>query len=240
MATRQLIASINAKKCHVNTSDGSPTYEASTAYEAGTLVAYNGTSYVSIVDIEDSDTDTPDEAPDKWAIVPDALGTEGGEMSGLESRVTALENFDAAIPEGYLYMGRYDISDTVENGTYSDCLDTIIAHYKTLALSLEDDEMIMADEIVIVGNASLLVRANEATNAVGDINLVGSVVSSSDSMFIFWSGVLYSGSGTSTLQHLQYTQGTGNLTFNNDGPASSGASRTVKINYKKFKKVKTS
>ena len=72
MATRQIINSANVHKCHVSTTEesaGSMLYDAETAYEAGTAVSYDGTIFCSIVDIEATDTDTPIEAPDKWALV---------------------------------------------------------------------------------------------------------------------------------------------------------------------------
>lgn len=73
--TRQVITLDKVRKCHVVESGddaGYFTYETETAYEAGTLV-YDSTAnmfFCSIVDIEDTDTDTPLEAPDKWAFVP--------------------------------------------------------------------------------------------------------------------------------------------------------------------------
>ena len=73
--TMQVIDISLIRKCHVvETGDdaGYPIYETETAYEAGTLV-YDSTAGVfwcSIVDIEATDTDTPLDAPDKWAFVP--------------------------------------------------------------------------------------------------------------------------------------------------------------------------
>ena len=73
--TRQIITLDKIHKCHVvETGDaaGSFNYESETAYEAGTLVfdSENNIFWCSIVDIEDTDTDTPLEASDKWAFVP--------------------------------------------------------------------------------------------------------------------------------------------------------------------------
>ena len=73
--TRQIITLDKVRKCHVVESGddaGYFIYEAATAYEAGTLVFdnVNNMFWCSIVDIEDTDTDTPLEAPDKWAFVP--------------------------------------------------------------------------------------------------------------------------------------------------------------------------
>ena len=69
MATRQAMHISKVVKQHVNSDDGSATYEAATAYPSGTMVIYDGKSYCSIVDISADDTDTPAEAIDKWAIV---------------------------------------------------------------------------------------------------------------------------------------------------------------------------
>ena len=73
--TRQIMTMNKINKCHVNETGedaGWFNYEAGTAYEAGTLV-FDSTSnafWCSIVPIEATDTDTPLEAPDKWAFVP--------------------------------------------------------------------------------------------------------------------------------------------------------------------------
>ena len=74
--TRQVITLDKIKKCHVVESGDSAgyfTYESETAYEAGTLVSYENALWYSIVPIEATDTDTPLEAPEKWAIVPVAF-----------------------------------------------------------------------------------------------------------------------------------------------------------------------
>ena len=72
--TRQVITLDKIRKCHVVESGddaGYFTYETETAYEAGTLVVdANNMFWCSIVPIEATDTDTPLEAPDKWAFVP--------------------------------------------------------------------------------------------------------------------------------------------------------------------------
>ena len=69
---RQIINVGNVHKCHVVESGdhaGTCVYETETAYEAGTAVFYNGTMFCAIVDIEATDTDTPLDAADKWAIM---------------------------------------------------------------------------------------------------------------------------------------------------------------------------
>lgn len=73
--TRQVITLDKIHKCHVietGDSAGFFGYEAETKYEAGTLVfdSDNNIFWCSIVDISAEDTDTPLEAPEKWAFVP--------------------------------------------------------------------------------------------------------------------------------------------------------------------------
>lgn len=86
--TRQIIPIDKVVKCHVNSDDSSPTYESGTAYAAGTLVNYNGDSYTAIVDIEDTDSDTPADAPLKWALTPNAFRSSGD--SGLTEKVASI------------------------------------------------------------------------------------------------------------------------------------------------------
>ena len=92
MAVRALIPAERLNIAHVNSVDGSTDYESGAEYKAGTVVTYNGNTYVANIDIEDTDTDTPDAAPEKWGLCPNAKSlVEGGEMADLENRVAALE-----------------------------------------------------------------------------------------------------------------------------------------------------
>lgn len=90
MALRSLIPIEDIRVCHVNSEDNSTSYEPCVEYKAGTLVTYEGASYVAAIDIPEDDTDLPNEAPLKWGLVPNAF-TSGGDDSGLASRVSALE-----------------------------------------------------------------------------------------------------------------------------------------------------
>lgn len=93
MAVRPLVNLERLTTAHVNSTDGSMTYESGVAYKANTTVSYNGSLYTANVDIEDTDTDTPDAAPDKWSLTINAsdVGTSG-DISALAARVTALED----------------------------------------------------------------------------------------------------------------------------------------------------
>lgn len=92
MAVRPLVNIERLTTAHVNSVDGSMTYESGVEYKANTTVSYNGSLYTANVDIEDTDTDTPDEAPDRWSLTINAseVGTSG-DISALAARVTALE-----------------------------------------------------------------------------------------------------------------------------------------------------
>ena len=93
MAVRALIPAERLNIAHVNSVDGSTDYESGVVYKAGCVVTYNSNTYVANIDIEDTDTDTPDAAPDKWGLCPNARSlVEGGEVADLENRVAALEN----------------------------------------------------------------------------------------------------------------------------------------------------
>ena len=154
----------------------------------------------------------------------------------IDGDVDTLKTFNSNIPDGYLFMGREMISDTVENGTFSGCLDTIAAHLKTVAHALADDELIMVDTLTLNGNASFIARNDTYTNESTDTNIVGMAVAASSTVYYLWSCIAYSGTGTSTMQHMSYTSG--NWAFYDDGASSSGASKVVQCYYKKFKKIK--
>ena len=92
MAVRPLVNIERLTTAHVNSVDGSMTYESGVEYKANTTVSYNGSLYTANVDIEDSDSDTPDEAPDRWSLTINAsdAGTSG-DISALAARVSTLE-----------------------------------------------------------------------------------------------------------------------------------------------------
>ena len=91
MALRSIIPIEDIRVAHVNSDDNSTAYESGVGYKAGTLVTYDGVAYVAATDIADDDPDTPNAAPLKWGLVPNAF-TSGGDDSGLASRVSALED----------------------------------------------------------------------------------------------------------------------------------------------------
>ena len=235
---RQIIPLDRVVKCHVNSLDDSAAYEAGIAYEAGTLVTFNGNSYTAIVDIEDTDTDTPSDAPEKWALTPDAFGSYASDPS-LENRVTALEAFDAAIPDGYLYMGRDSVAVTAEaTDTYSEALDAIALAGYGVVQNLADDEILQVSTLVISQVATLIARPTLSQNTDTFLNMVVSNTSANASGFSSLNGTLFSGSGTSTLFSFGYASGTS--TFAELSNNQLNSDRTITLYYDVYKKIKTS
>lgn len=233
---RQIIPIDKVVKCHVNSNDSSPTYESGVAYAAGTLVNYNGDSYTAIVDIEDSDTDTPLDAPEKWALTPNAFRSSGD--SGLADRVDALEAFDAAIPDGYVYMGRDSVAVTAEaTDTYSEALDAIALEGYGVVQNLADDEILQVSTLVISQVATLIARPVLSQNSDTFLNMVVSNTSANASGFSSLNGTLFSGSGTSTLFSFGYASGTSTFTELSNNQLNND--RTITLYYDVYKKIKS-
>ena len=169
---RQLVSCKDTKICHVNSVDNTPTYEALTSYQAGCVVQYAGVPYMAIVDIADDDTDTPDIAPSKWAIVADAdsLAAEG-ELSNLDTRVSALED---TLENKYLLTQRITSVQVKSDGikTTKDCLDDLSSALLTAASALSDDQYIEPVVLFCGGYAWMgSVGFNYLTNATTSFNI---------------------------------------------------------------------
>lgn len=147
MALRSLLPIEDIRVAHVNSEDNSTTYESGVAYKAGTLVTYEGASYVAATDISDDDTDTPNAAPLKWGLVPNAF-TSGGDDSGLASRVSALEEemptkADKSFTDELINMRVVKEFKTVEittdNDTYASACAKLMVALNTAIAALPDD-----------------------------------------------------------------------------------------------------
>ena len=167
--TRQIIPIDKVVKCHVNTDDSSPTYESGTAYAAGTLVNYNGDSYTAIVDIEDTDADTPADAPLKWALTPNAFRSSGD--SGLTEKVAAIE--DAIDTMKVLKTTGY-CEVTADNDTGASLCAKLVTAMNTIIAALADDETL---EIVQFEGAYTGVPLNRYTydndQLITSLNVIG-------------------------------------------------------------------
>lgn len=160
MAVRPLVNIERLTTAHVNSVDGSMTYESGVAYKANTTVSYNGSLYTANVDIEDTDTDTPDAAPEKWSMTinaPDS-GTSG-DISALTARVAALEDevdelkvTDNIVYDSYTYNATS--GTTLETAIHS-LLDGLV---NDVISGLEDNEYLVPIEVVLPLNATGSVR----------------------------------------------------------------------------------
>lgn len=163
MAVRALIPAERLNIAHVNSVDGSTDYESGTEYKAGTVVTYNGNTYVANIDIEDTDTDTPDAAADKWGLCPNAKSlVEGGEVADLENRVAALETTvgdensglvkdvdDIRTLNGYAYVADHEVSITPDTTkTVGENLTALYDAVNDYLASLDDDILWSAYQIV--------------------------------------------------------------------------------------------
>ena len=182
MAERQIIPIDRVVKCHVNSVDGSPTYESGIAYKAGTLVILDDTPYTAIVDIADDDSDTPDLAPEKWAMTPNAFREGSGGDGGLSARVTALEN---TIDNKFLLTESITSLQEKADGTKTvgQILDDLAADVLAAAAELSDDQFIDPMVLFCGGYAWCgSVGANYITNETTSFNIPfdRSVISSGD------------------------------------------------------------
>lgn len=149
MAVRPLVNIERLTTAYVNSVDGSMTYESGKAYEANTTVSYNGSLYTATVDIEDTDTDTPDIAPDKWSLTINAseAGTSG-DISALAARVTALED----TVSGKLAQIGLDHTETytpAASETWRVKIDKLRTQMQSILENIADDERIRITEIIL-------------------------------------------------------------------------------------------
>lgn len=183
MAVRALIPAERLNIAHVNSVDGSTDYESGAEYKAGTVVTYNGNTYVANIDIEDTDTDTPDAAPEKWGLCPNAKSlVEGGEMADLENRVAALET-TVGDETGGLVKDVDDLQDAVsgklvqiggghtetytpsESETWAVKIGKLRTQMQAILESIEDDERIRITEIIL---GSTVVQSNTTSHLLSN------------------------------------------------------------------------
>jgi hypothetical protein len=129
--------------------DGSMTYESGKAYKANTTVSYNGSLYTATVDIEDTDTDTPDAAPDKWSMTINAPSSDtSGDISALAARVTALED----TVSGKLVqigLGHTENYTPAASETWAEKIGKLRTQMQSILEGIEDDERIRITEIIL-------------------------------------------------------------------------------------------
>lgn len=246
MALRSLIPVEDVRVAHVNSEDNSTTYESGVAYKAGTLVTYEGASYVAATDIAEDDTDLPNAAPLKWGLVPNAF-TSGGDDSGLASRVSALEE-DMTTAQG-------DILDLQSHGNVSiDTVQVTVESGKTIVealtalgnaalayvQALEDDEVAISYfyylPVSALGSIAFHAVETDRTNTATSVRFdVSDLRCDSDSSKIDIYCTRF-GDSAVTLQTMQkYDTSTG--TTSDYSSTVLGDSTTLYIRFMRFKKV---
>ena len=256
MAVRALIPAERLNIAHVNSVDGSTDYESGTEYKAGTVVTYNGSTYVANIDIEDTDTDTPDIAPEKWGVCPNARSlVEGGEMADLETRVSALENtvgdensglvkdvddiFSNLTAAGYGLV-KYDLISVTSDGvkTYADIMEELANGVYSYADSLSDDEFIMITCAQLEGIGRINTANELYTNNIGtfgslSIKGIAQTISASgtyiDSIYMATTGI------ASHINRLEINSG--GTTFSNKDSDIPTNGTTNYVVYTQFKKL---
>lgn len=240
---RTLIPAEKLNKCHVNSIDGSSAYEPETEYQEGTVVTYQGKTYVANVDIEASDTDTPDEAAAKWALSPDAF-PKSGEISDLEDRVSTLETEVGGIEDVLSavdgFMLPYKSVESLQitaNGvkTVSALYDELYAAFDTLVGSLEDNDEVMPVKLGVGGLATLdsLIGTSYFTKESGIGPTYYSAVNASSSIINVYSAT-FTGSGSSLNKVAQSSGTTTPTDLSSQVPADG---TKVTLFYKRYRLI---
>lgn len=253
MAVRPLVNIERLTTAHVNSVDGSMTYESGISYKANTTVSYNGSLYTANVDIEDTDTDTPDIAPDKWSLTINASesGTSG-DISALAARVSALEDtvgdedsglvkdvddiFSDLTAAGYGLVKVDRLTATADGvKTYQAIMEELATSVGAYARSLSDDECIMITSAQIGGMGRVNTINDVYINTIGNLSIQGlsqSLTATETHINSFYMV------NTANNSHLNRTViNSGGVTFSNkdsDAPASGSSNE---IRYALFKKI---
>lgn len=245
MAVRALIPAERLNIAHVNSVDGSTDYEPGVAYKAGCVVTYNGNTYVANIDIEDTDTDTPDAAPDKWGLCPNAKSlVEGGEVADLENRVAALEgDVEDIITDltaaGYGLVKTDKVSASADGvKTYQQVMDELANGILALVGTLDNDERIMITSAQLGGIGRLNTISDVYTNAISSLSIQGISQSLTVNETHLNSAYMVT---TANNSHLNRTViNSGGAAFSNKDSDVPASGSTNEVRYALFKKLVTS
>lgn len=124
----------------------------------------------------------------------------------------------------------------VENDTYGTSLDALADLMNDVISALEDDEMIVANNIVITSVATLICRNTPHYNTDSNFNAVAFSLNASTTALSIFAAVIYGGSGNSYIDKLDTAT---NLAFQNITSNSLTATNKLRLSYYKYKKIKT-
>ena len=231
MAVRPLVNLERLTTAHVNSVDGSMTYESGVEYKANPTVSYNGSLYTANVDIENTDTDTPDAAPEKWSMTINASETgTSGDISALAARVTALEgevedlndnmdvvkNITDRATNTYALMGQNYLEVVQEAGdTYGSVFVKLIAALNNAITALGDNERVEVIGLQGPFNALPMVTyMYNNTNTVHSLSFFGTAFTNSWTSSQFYN--MYLSDVLADNRFLMSTLGSGSQSFSSD------------------------
>ena len=143
-----------------------------------------------------------------------------------------------------LYLNGYTVEEfasaeytPVENDTYGKALDGIASVMNDVIAALEDDEMIVANNIVITNVATLVCRNQPHYNTDSNFNAVAFSLSAGDTSMVLYSAVLYGGAGNSFIDKVVLNSS--GSAFENISNSSVTATNVIRLSYYKYKKIKS-
>lgn len=153
-----------------------------------------------------------------------------------------LNELGEAIDE--LYLNGYTIEEfaiaeytPVENDTYGTALDGIASVMNDIVAALDDEELLVANNLVITSVATLMCRNQPHYNTDANFNAVAFSLNAADTSLVLYSAVIYGGTGNSFIDKVVIN--TSGTNFANTTDTSLTASNVLKLSYYKYKKIKS-
>ena len=139
--------------------------------------------------------------------------------------------------DGYTITDFLSVQYTPDNDTYGTALDGIASIMNDVIAALEDDEMIVANNIVITNVATLICRNQPHYNTDTNFNAVAFSLAAGETSLVLYSAVIYGGSGSSYLD--KSVLNSSGSSFENISSSSVTATNVVRLSYYKYKKIKS-
>lgn len=139
--------------------------------------------------------------------------------------------------EGYIITDFASVEYTpVENDTFGTALDALADLMNDVISALEDDEMLVANNIVLTSIATLICRNQPHYNTDSNFNAVAFSLNASTTALSIFAAVIYGGSGNSYIDKLDTAT---SLAFQNITSTTLTATNKLRLSYYKYKKIKS-